>query len=139
MKTFGLVLVAALVLVVWAKVHRQKASTGDGLPTRAQAESVNGWAQVPMPAGTHANRVIVFSALNCPKPAAQRALSIMRDLEDRGVPCDHVDRIEFPGATPDEGARLQRVIDGGGPVVFVKGRAKSAPLVDEILAEYARN
>jgi hypothetical protein len=29
-----------------------------------------------------------------------------------------------------------KVMNGGGPVVFVNGKAKSCPLVDEIVAEY---
>ncbi len=132
-----IVLVGLLALGFWVKSRQSHTARPNAASTAAAAAmTANGWTPVPMPAGSNPHRVVVFSALNCPKAAAQRALVIVEDLGARGIPCDHTDRIDFPTATEAEGARLTQVMNSGAPVVFVRGKAKSSPLVDEIVAEY---
>jgi hypothetical protein len=142
MRNMTFVLVGLLVLAAWVKTRQARPSDAAGAAAHAVSaqsaatEDDAGWTPVPMPAGAISNRVLVFSALNCPKAAAQRALAIIDELGTQGVPCVHTDSVSFPTATPEEAARLTKVMNGGAPVVFVNGKAKSCPLVEEIVAEY---
>lgn len=145
MKNFMLVLVGALALAIWVKSRSVRPA--DAAATAAQpasaavahaapAEDANGWTAVPMPDGADTRRVLVFSAMNCPKAAAQRALAIVGELGEQGIPCVHTDQISFAHPGPNDGERLAKVMNVGGPVVFVNGKAKSWPMVDEVVAEY---
>jgi hypothetical protein len=115
MRNFTFVIVAVLGLAIWVKTRNARpADPATAAKQTSATTDANGWTAVPMPAGVDAKRVLVFSALNCPKAESQRALAIVDQLGTQGVPCVHTDRISFPTATPQEGARLNTVMSVAG-------------------------
>lgn len=102
------------------------------------AASEHGFVAIPSPAGMNAEQVIVFAPLNCPSQEAQRADELARQLENRGVPVARVKDARFDFVAPDQAgmAVLNQVMTGTLPVVFVAGKAKGNPTLDEVLAEY---
>lgn len=103
------------------------------------ATSPSGFVQVPMPDGTSTRGVVVFAPDNCPSSDAQRAYALVSALSQRGVPVVRASAASFDNL-PDAAtaARVRAVMDGQIPVVFVHGRAKANPDVQDVLAEYRR-
>jgi hypothetical protein len=104
----------------------------------AAAQSAYGFVELPpMNAGAKAP-VLVVAAENCPEDAAQRADRLADDLSRQGVPVARTHNVSFtiPNGDPDVVARINAVMNGPLPIVFVRGRAKSNASLDEVLAEY---
>lgn len=105
----------------------------------AAATSEGGFISVPMPDGMSPHGVVVFAPENCPSDAAQRAYALVSDLGSRGVPVSRADAARFdnlPDAATAE--RVRTVMSGQVPIVFVNGKAKSNPSLQEVVAEYRR-
>lgn len=103
------------------------------------AASAGGFVPVPMPDGMSPHGVVVFAPENCPSDAAQRAYALVSDLGSRGVPVMRASAASFdnlPDAATAE--RVRTVMEGQIPVVFVNGKAKANPSVQDVLAEYRR-
>lgn len=103
------------------------------------ATSEGGFVSVPMPDGMSPHGVVVFAPENCPSDAAQRAYALVSDLGSRGVPVSRADAASFdnlPDAATAE--RVRTVMSGQVPIVFVNGKAKSNPSVEEVVSEYRR-
>ena len=99
--------------------------------------SAAGFVPVPMPDGMSPHGVVVFAPENCPSDAAQRAYALISDLGGRGVPVVRASAASFdnlPDAATAE--RIRAVMGGEIPVVFVRGKAKANPSVQDVLAEY---
>ena len=105
----------------------------------AAATSASGFVQVPMPEGMAAHGVVVFAPDNCPSDAAQRAYALVSELGGMGVPVVRASAASFDNLPDAEtAARVRAVMDGPIPVVFVNGRAKADPSVQDVIAEYRR-
>lgn len=105
----------------------------------AAATSASGFVQVPMPDGMSPRGVVVFAPENCPSDAAQRAYAMASELGGKGVPVVRASAASFdnlPDAATAE--RVRAVMGGQIPVVFVNGKAKANPSVQDVLAEYRR-
>jgi len=100
-------------------------------------------AFVPLPAvdGQRPRTVFVIAAEDCPHDDAQRADRLAESLSSQGIPVErtHSANFRFTSA-PDSDTvdRISAVMNGPLPVVFVNGRAKANPSLDEITAEYRR-
>lgn len=105
----------------------------------AATASEGGFVSVPMPDGMSPHGVVVFAPENCPSDAAQRAYALVSDLGGRGVPVSRADAASFdnlPDAATAE--RVRTVMGGQVPIVFVNGKAKANPSLEEVLSEYRR-
>lgn len=104
--------------------------------------SANGFMELPAPSNLDMDGVIVFAALNCTKEAAQRADEMADALKRRNIPTKRAQSINFqfsedPG--PHVVKRINSVLKGELPIVFVNGKGKANPTLDEVLSEYGRS
>ncbi len=100
--------------------------------------SPNGFVALPTLAGNNPGRVVVFAPENCPSEAAARADSMAHQLASRNIPALRSHDVSFTSSDPDPaiGIRLNAVMNGELPIVFVNGRGKANPTLDEVIAEY---
>ena len=101
--------------------------------------SESGFASLPPVDGQDSRTVFVVAAQNCPHEEAQRADRLAEDLSRSGIPVRRTDEVHFSfTGEPDSGTmeRINRIMNGPLPIVFVDGRAKSNPSLDEVLAEF---
>lgn len=134
MKMIKLVLALALVwggYMWWSKTHAVP-----GFATASPGDS--GFVRMPQPLGTDADQVLIFAPLNCPSDAAQRARTLSRALAAQGIPHARLDTADFDMENPgrEMADRFKRVMQGTVPIVFVHGRAKANPTLDEVVAAY---
>jgi len=96
-----------------------------------------GFVDVPQPSNLDTTAVLVIAAENCPKEDAQRADRLYGDLRARGIRTTRLHAIVFERITdPDKAQNLNAVMnDRALPKVFVNGRAKANPTLDEVLKE----
>jgi hypothetical protein len=104
----------------------------------AATASENGFIAMPPVAGQNRDAILVVAAENCPHEDAQRADSLAEDLSRKGVPVVRTHSISFDLAGPDSSMveHINAVMQGSLPIVFVHGRAKPNPTLDEVVAEY---
>lgn len=99
----------------------------------------HGFIEFDPPNGGKRDSVIIVAAQNCPHEAAQHADALAREMAERNVRHVRTSSITFT-LSPDSGeayiARHNHVMSGDLPLVFVNGRVKSNPDVDDVLAEY---
>ena len=99
--------------------------------------SANGFVSLPA-VNDQGSGVLVFAAQGCPLEDAARADQLAADLKSSGVPVRRTNDIGFTMTSPDPGAvqRMHAVMNGQLPIVFVNGRGKANPSLNEVLAEY---
>ena len=132
-----LAIATALVLAVTLTVKQYLKA---GTPINAGSDVVEtGFVPVPSPSGTKRNQVLIFAAVNCPKDAARRAADLAAELGRRGISHIRLEHADFEWVeNPDPAvlARLETVMRGEIPIVFINGRGKANPGIDEVVAEY---
>ncbi len=121
--------VAGLAYQYWST---QQAATGPAVV------SPNGFVMVPPMAGADPRQVVVFAPENCPSEKAQQADDMARQLAFRNIPTLRSHDVTFTSTDMDPkiGVRLDSVMKGELPIVFVNGRGKANPTLDEVIAEY---
>jgi hypothetical protein len=85
---------------------------------------------------------VIFAPENCPSEAAQRADALARQLASKGIPVTRSHSANFIFDTDPGRAVLDRintVMQGEIPIVFVNGRGRANPRVDDVLSEYTRD
>jgi hypothetical protein len=97
-----------------------------------------GFVSFPWPKGAPASAVLIFAPPNCPSAMAQRARELGRRLDALHIPQVQLQEASFDIDGSDQAAmaKLNRIMEGGGPPVFVRGKAKDNPSIDEVVAEY---
>lgn len=103
------------------------------------AVSESGFVSLPHADGQDSRTVFVVAARGCPHEDAQRADRLTEDLSRRGIPVERVDHVDFRFASPPDSltmGRINKVMKGPLPIVFVAGRAKSNPSLDEVVIEF---
>ena len=88
--------------------------------------------------GAPDNMVMVVAAENCPREDSQRAERLADDLKGRGIPVMRSHEVSFTLNSPDSAVpeRINTVMNGKLPIVFINGRAKPNPSVEEVIAEF---
>jgi hypothetical protein len=122
-----LVMVAALFLFQYWQANRP-----------ATGPSPNGFVSLPAMNNVDPRQVVVFAPENCPSEKAQQADDLARQLAARSIPAVRSHDVSFTSSDPDPaiGIRLNSVMNGDLPIVFVKGKGKANPTIEEVLAEY---
>jgi hypothetical protein len=97
-----------------------------------------GFIELPPAQGQNPDTVYVVAAVNCPHADAQRADRLARDLGDKGVPVIRTGNVSFSAVGLDKSAvsRLNVVMNGRLPIVFIHGKAKPAATLEEVEAEF---
>lgn len=100
--------------------------------------SDHGFVSLPPVQGQSPAAVLVVAAEDCPHEDAQRADRLAEDLSRNGVPVlrTHHAGFTLTGADGNQLERINAVMNGLLPIVFVRGRARANPLLNEVLAEF---
>jgi hypothetical protein len=136
MRTLWLILLLALVGGLY---HYKYANHfGGGSSSDSTASEHHGFVQLPQVIGFDESRVMVVAAENCPHEDAQRADRLAEELRDRGIPVSRTHEVNFNPAHIDMAVaqRVPAVMEGALPIVFIHGRAKGNPTLDDVVAEY---
>lgn len=137
LRNIGIVLFATAAFGAW-RVHVAKVAAIQAAFEAEKPPSAHGF--VPMPAMTdHSSRVLILAAMNCPREAARRADALVGLLSEQGVASKRSAGLEFKFTrrpSQEEVDRMNRVMNGPLPIVFVDGKAKNNPELSEIVAEY---
>lgn len=116
------------------KTHNKEASS---VAVDASITSENGFVSLPPMEGERTNAVLVVAAENCPHEDAQRADNLAQALSEKGIPVVRSHNISFNHISSNkEVERITSIMNGSLPIVFVDGRAKSNPTLEEVVAEY---
>ena len=144
MKFIKLLLLIALVFAghsLWGRYSAR--SVPADVSGGGKGSGASGFVDAVMPQGVPANTVIILAPQNCPSDAARRADDLAGRLDRMGIP--NVRRAEFSAnlvdATPEQeagGQRAGEVLNGEIPAVFINGRAKANPSLDDVAAEFRR-
>lgn len=126
--------------VVWGRL---RAHTGSGAgaagPPQIEQASANGFVPLQPPSNAPTGKVLVVAPLNCPSAEAQRADALVQGLASDGIPCEKIADASFSfdhKPRPAEAERLDSIMKGRLPIVFVNGRARNDPELADIEAEY---
>lgn len=120
----------------WRQQHR---APSDSPSAASSSPSPRGFVDMPPVMGQSSEAILVIAAENCPHDDAQRADQLAQDLGRSGLPVVRLHNVSFELNGPDASAaaeRLTAVMNGELPIVFVRGRAKSNPRLDEVIAEF---
>lgn len=132
MNLVKLLILAAVVGGGWHYWNKQQTAAAT-----VAATSANGFVALPSPSGAAPGRVLVVAAENCTAEAARRADDLASELSRHKVQVTRTHNISFQITDPEPGVmpRINAVMNGELPIVFVGHRAKNNPSVAEVLAE----
>ncbi|HEV8540124.1 MAG TPA: hypothetical protein VGQ60_03080 [Nitrospiraceae bacterium] len=133
MKIIKLMLLLAVPIVIFQFWYTHQPKTGSEVTV-----SPNGFIPLPTIANADPRQVVVFAPENCPQEEARRSDDMARQLITRRIPSVRSHDVTFTSADPDPGTqkRLDAVMNGEFPIVFVNGKGKANPTLDEVVAEY---
>lgn len=131
----------ALVLAIGAGAYnywRQHRHEGPSERPDARLSTSSGFVSLPAVRGQSPSAVLVVAAEDCPHEDAQRADRLAEDLSRNGLPVVRTHSVGFdiPNGGQADLDGINRVMTGQLPVVFVRGRAKANPTLEEVLAEF---
>ncbi|MEP6483888.1 MAG: hypothetical protein ABJB01_05520 [Rudaea sp.] len=130
-------LVALLALVGYAAWQKHAARVE--ISALAAVTDAQGFIELDPPDGAKRNVVMIVAAQNCPRAAAQHADALARAMADRTYRFVRTSSVRFtppPGFGDDYMTRHNDIMNREPPLVFVNGRVKSNPTLDEVIAEY---
>ena len=127
-----------LLTAVGAMYHYKCARYSSSNSSDSDAAEYHGFVQLPKVIGFNEARVMIIAAENCPRADAQRADRLAQELQDRGIPVSRAHEVEFNPEHIDLAVaqKIPAVMDGPLPIVFIHGRAKGNPTLDDVVAEY---
>jgi hypothetical protein len=134
MSTFRIA-AAAAALVLGVLVWKQHAKNVEAAAIREITDE-QGFIALIQPSGADPKKVWIVAAVNCPKEGAQRADQLARDLAEREMAFDRRSNVSFAPEDQQMADRITAVMNGDTPIVFVNGRMKANPELEEIIAEY---
>lgn len=113
--------------------HKHQATT-----EMAASASDNGFVRLPPLGGASTKAVVIFAAENCPEEGARRADDLAQELDSRGIPYVRSQDAHFDlvGGDQEQVERINSIMTGEVPIVFVNGRAKANPTPEEVISEY---
>ena len=101
-----------------------------------------GFIEFEMPQEAKNDEVLIVAAQNCPKEGAVRADRLAREMAERNIRYRRSSGVSF--SVPQDAdvdtfvRRNNAIMNGEVPIVFVNGKVKSNPGLDEVIAEYAQ-
>lgn len=132
MKLLQLIFVICLITVGVNHFKLGRSSTTGHLGNQS------GFVAVISPEGFNPAQVVVLGP-NCTSAAGQRTRALIAQLAQARIPYRQTSNVSVTGSEDMQGLyRLQAVMQGDAPIVFVNGKAKANPQVQEVIAEYSR-
>lgn len=122
----------------WGPQSRNRAPDAVADAADAAGATAHGFVAMPRMDGVRDDRVTVIAAEDCPEAAAQRADGLAAELARQGVPVTRSHSVSFSmdGSDPGAAQRVMAMMNGELPIVMVRGRAKSNPSVQDVVAEW---
>ncbi len=123
-------------LLAFGAVHFHVAVTKMGRDPFSQTAAAAGFVAVPMPDGAIANQVLVVGP-NCTTPRGVRTRALTTALAKANIPYQRTEHLQF--SDPDDltaMGRLDQVMAGDAPIVFVHGQAKANPTPEVVMQIY---
>jgi hypothetical protein len=119
--------------------NEHKASTA--LKEALASADRNGFVELPPAEGQRPDSVYIVAAENCPGEAAQRADHLAQELTGKGIPVIRTHNVQFNNSYLDQSnvGRLNAIMNGPLPIVFIRSKAASSPRLDAIEAEFAQH
>jgi hypothetical protein len=117
---------------------------------KADRLDANGFVTLPAADGHDDQHVYIVAPQNCPGDAAQRAEQMAGQLGISGIPAVRTHSVDFSQLRAQARAnqlsesmikqaqRMNDIMQGPLPIVFVRGRAKNNPAPEEVISEYKR-
>lgn len=137
MSTINIIIViCAIAFGGYTYVQKQKHR--DEGPAAVEATGESTFVSLPPADGHETGAVVVIAPIGCTREEARRAEQLAADLTRNGVRVQRTNRISFTGFDPAEAGRIQSVMNGGVPIVFVNGKGKANPTFNEVMAEVGR-
>lgn len=136
------VIIVAFLAIRFISAHRRAQPAAGASPTAVVQASANGFVPLPAPFTAPADRLLILAPPNCPSAEGQRADALVRGLNRDGIPCvrsGHVSVTPTRMPTAEEMARIDAIMTGPVPIVFVNGRVRNNPSIAEIESEYRAN
>jgi hypothetical protein len=118
----------------WREKHDAPAK-----PAEALGGSTFGFVPAPV-FGAASNAVMIATTEDCPAGAMLRAQALATGLKEQGIPITWAPPISAAAANADPAlARRAAAISAGEqPLVVIRGKAKSNPMLADIVLEYGR-
>ncbi|HET7063513.1 MAG TPA: hypothetical protein VFI49_04490 [Rudaea sp.] len=139
MSAVRFVLIGATAGIAWLVWHQHKAHVEAAAIAALTDE--RGFIEFKMPEGARNDEVLIVAAQNCPREGAVRADQLAREMAERNVRYRRSSNVSF--SVPQDAdtdmfmRRNNAIMNGEVPIVFVNGKVKSNPGLDEVVAEYA--
>lgn len=100
-------------------------------------ENNNEFISLPQPINTSKSQVLILAPRNCSSSEAKQAKALAAKLRQKNISYQELDTVSFDASSdPKAINRLNQVMNGTIPIVFVGGKGKANPSIDEVLAEY---
>lgn len=131
-------IIIILVMAGTGYYYWQKPKAAKG-PAEAPEISKYGFELMPVLENTDPNAIIIFTPEKLPAQDAERAGALASELSRAGLQFTRSSKADFTFTDkPDEAmmAKLNRIMNGKPPTVFVRGRAKSNPDARDVIAEF---
>ena len=139
MSTLNIIIViCAIAFGGYTYVQKQKHRDEGRAEVVATASGDSTFVALPPADGHEAGAVVVIAPIGCTREEARRAEQLAADLGSNGVRVQRTNRISFTGFDPAEAGRIESVMNGGVPIVFVNGKGKANPTLNEVMAEVGR-
>ncbi len=139
----GLKSVIFVLVIAGAGYHYWNKQQTEEIKHQAEAAlstnaSSNGFVNLPPLENANSEGVVIFAPVNCPSDAARRADMLAEELSRQGIPFTRASNASFTFSNPDPVVleKVDAVMSGEVPIVFINGSAKANPTIDEVVDEY---
>jgi len=98
-----------------------------------------GFVPAMMPENAPPNQIIIFGAPNCNNETAERIRALVETMAQLQIPYQQTSDIRFNSDAIDDWDifwQTTHIASADGPIVFINGKAKANPKVDEVIAQY---
>ncbi len=138
MSTINIIIVICAIAFGGYTYMQKHRDQGGERAVEAATSTDSTFVALPPADGHEAGAVVVIAPIGCTREEARRAEQLAADLGRSGVRVQRTNRISFTGFDPAEAGRIQSVMNGGVPIVFVNGKGKANPTFNEVMAEVSR-
>lgn len=111
-----------------------------GMNTReTQSQTANSKKFVALPISSPDTKdIVIVAPENCPRDGARRAEALAKELSRQGLPFIRSHEVGFSSSSSDQKAfdKVNEIMTGEQPIVFINGKAKANPTIDEVIKEY---
>lgn len=125
---------------VWKQQHKSLAAIESASNVESSPRlSDTGFTTLPPAEGQSYGTVFIVAPLNCTHEEAKRADRLAENLSRQGIPLKRTQNIGFSiksAPEPEVMGRMSSIMNGPLPIVFINGRAKSNPSLEEVVAEF---